>query len=78
MESIQIPISLYSVPQALIFLERLDLKRSDTWLRNRMRDENLMIYHVGKSDFVTETDLYKLSLLPKLKRGPKEKERRQR
>ena len=73
MDSIQIPITLYSVPQALAFLEGLDLKRSDTWLRNRMRDEKLVIYRVGNSDFVTETDLYKLSRLPKSKPGPKRK-----
>lgn len=77
MDSIQIPITLYSVPQALSFLEGLDLKRSDTWLRNRMKDEKLVIYRVGNSDFVTETDLYKLSRLPKSKPGPKQKGQRQ-
>lgn len=73
MDSIQIPVTLYSVEQALTFLKGLDLKRSDTWLRNRMRDEKLAIYRVGNSDFVTETDLYKLSRLPKSKPGPKKK-----
>ena len=73
MDSIQILVTLYSVEQALAFLEGLDLKRSDTWLRNRMRDEKLVIYRVGNSDFVTETDLYKLSRLPKSKPGPKRK-----
>ena len=73
MNSIQIPVTLYSVDQALAFLEELNLKRSDTWLRNRMRNEKLAIYRVGNSDFVTETDLYKLSLLPKSKPGPKQK-----
>jgi hypothetical protein len=73
MESIQIPVTLYSVDQALAFLEGLGLKRSDTWLRNRMRDEKLGIYRVGNSDFVTETDLYKLSRLPRSKPGPKQK-----
>ena len=72
-DNIQIPVTLYSVDQALAFLEGLKLKRSDTWLRNRMRDEKLAIYRVGNSDFVTETDLYKLSLLPKSKPGPKQK-----
>ena len=71
MESIEIPIKLYSIDHALTFLERLGLKRCDTWLRNQMKRENLKIYHVGKSDFVTETDLYKISLSPKAKRGPK-------
>ena len=71
MDSIHIPVTLYSIEQALAFLEELDLKRSDTWFRNRMRDEKLAIYRVGNSDFVTETDLYKLSLLPKSKPGPK-------
>ena len=73
MNSIQIPVTLYSVDQALAFLKGLGLKRSDTWLRNRMRDEKLGIYRVGNSDFVTETDLYKLSRLPKSKPGPKRK-----
>jgi len=77
MDRIQIPITLYSVPQALAFLEGFDLKRSDTWLRNRMRNEKLVIYRVGNSDFVTETDLYKLSRLPKSKPGPKKKGQRQ-
>lgn len=76
MEGIQIPITLYSVPQALAFLEEFDFKRSDTWLRNRMRDEKLVIYRVGNSDFVTETDLYKLSRLPKSRPGPKQKRQR--
>ena len=73
MDSIQIPVTLYSVDQALAFLKGLDLKRSDTWLRNRMRDEKLAIYRVGNSDFVTETDLYRLSRLQKSKPGPKRK-----
>ncbi len=77
MDSIKIPITFYSVPQALAFLKGLDLSRSDTWLRNRMRAEKLEIYRVGNSDFVTETDLYKLSRLPKSKPGPKQKGRRQ-
>jgi len=74
MDSIQVQITLYSVPQALTFLERLDLRRSDTWLRKQMREQKLSIYRVGNSDFVTETDLYRLSRLPVLKRGPKKKE----
>ena len=73
--SIQIPFTLYSVDQALAFLEGLGLKRSDTWLRNRMRDEKLGIYRVGNSDFVTETDLYRLSLLQRSKPRPKQKGR---
>ena len=76
MDSIQIPITLYSVPQALVFLEELNLKRSDTWLRHKMRVEKLMIYRVGNSDFVTETDLYKLSRFQKSKPGPKKKGQR--
>ena len=75
-ENIQIPITLYSVAQALTFLETLDVKWSDTWLRKRMKDENLEMYRVGKSDFVTEVDLYKLSRLPKSKPGPKPKGQR--
>lgn len=72
---INVPVTLYSVPQALVFLERLDLKISGTWLRKRMRSANLEIYRVGNSDFVTETDLYRLSLLPRSKPGPKPKGR---
>ena len=73
MDSIQIPVTLYSVSQALAFLEELNLKRSDTWLRNRMKDEKLIIYRVGNSDLFTETALYKLYRLPKSKPGPKKK-----
>ncbi|GAH72688.1 unnamed protein product, partial [marine sediment metagenome] len=70
---IRIPVNLYSVSQALTFLEGLGLKLSDTWLRKRMKDEKLEIYRVGKTQFVTETDLYRLSLLPREKPGPKKK-----
>ena len=77
MDIIHVPVTLYSVPQALVFLEGLDLKISDTWLRKRMKSANLKVYHVGRSDFVTETDLYRLSRLPKSKPGPKKKEQRQ-
>ena len=73
MDVIRVPVNLYSVPQALVFLKRLNLKISDTWLRTRMKSANLTVYHIGKSDFVTETDLYKLSLLPRTKPGPKKK-----
>ncbi len=73
MDVIHVPVTLYSVPQALVFLEGLNLKISDTWLRKRMESANLKVYHIGKSDFVTETDLYRLSLLPRTKPGPKKK-----
>ncbi len=76
MDSIQIPVTLYSVAQALVFLKTLNVKWSDTWLRKRMRDEKLVLYRVGKSDFVTEADLYKLSRIPRTKRGPKRKGQR--
>lgn len=76
MDGIQLQITLYSVTQALAFLKTLDVKWSDTWLRKRMDDEKLVMYRVGKSDFVTEADLYKLSRLPKPKPGPKRKEQR--
>jgi len=72
-DNIRIPVNLYSVSQALTFLEGLGLKLSDTWLRKRMKDERLEIYRVGKTEFVTETDLYRLSLLPRSKPGPKKK-----
>ena len=73
MAGIRIPVTLYSVAQALNFLQGLGLRRSDTWLRKRMREETLEIYRVGNSDFVTETDLHRLSRLPIPKRGPKPK-----
>ncbi len=76
MDSIKIPVTLYSIEQALVFLEEFDLKRSDTWLRNQMTKEKLEIYRVGNSDFVTETDLYKLSRLPRPKLGPTPKGQR--
>ena len=73
MDSVRIPVNLYSVSQALTFLEGLGLKMSGTWLRKRMKAENLDIYRVGKTEFVTETDLYRLSLLPRAKPGPRKK-----
>jgi hypothetical protein len=73
MDSIQIPVNLYSISQALVFLDDLGLSISDTWLRKRMKDEKLSIYRVGKNEFVTENDLYRLSLLPRKKPGPKKK-----
>jgi hypothetical protein len=73
MDNIQIPLNLYSISQALVFLDDLGLKISGTWLRKRMKNENLSIYRVGKTEFVTETDLYRLSLLPREKPGPKKK-----
>lgn len=76
MDSIHVPVTLYSVPQALAFLEKgFNLRRSDTWLRKQMKSANLEVYRIGNSDFVTEIDLYKLSLLPKSKPGPKPKGR---
>jgi hypothetical protein len=77
MDSIRVPVTLYSVVQALAFLETLNVKWCDTWLRKRMKDEKLVMYRVGKSDFVTEADLYRLSRLPKPKPGPKRKGQRQ-
>ena len=76
MDSIKIPVTLYSIEQALVFLKEFDLTRSDTWLRNQMKKEKLEVYRVGNSDFVTETDLYKLSRLPRSKPGPKPKNQR--
>jgi len=73
MDGIQIQITLYSVKQALAFLKTFKIEWSDTWLRKRMEDEKLQMHRVGKSDFIIEADLYKLSRLPKSKRGPKRK-----
>lgn len=70
---IHVPINLYSVTQALAFLEEFELERSDTWLRNHMKAAKLKIYRIGNSDFITETDLFRISRLPQLKRGPKPK-----
>jgi hypothetical protein len=72
MENFNMQVNLYSMSEALVFLEGLNLKISDTWLRKRMESANLKIYHIGKSDFVTETDLYRLATLPRTKRGPKQ------
>ena len=75
MDDIRIEVTLYSVPQALVFLKKHDLTLSDTWLRNRLRREHIAIYRVGKTDFVTETDLYKFWVSDKLKHGRRRKER---
>ena len=75
-ENIRVEVNLYSVSQALEFLKRLNVNISDTWLRKRMDSAELKIYHVGKTDFVTETDLYRLYLLPTSKPGPKPKRQR--
>lgn len=70
---VHVPVTLYSVPQALAFLRDKGLDRSDTWLRKRMRSERLQIYRIGKSAFVTEADLLLLSELSKPERGRKRK-----
>lgn len=78
MDTIEVPVKLYSVSQALVFLkDNFELEISDTWLRTLMQRSDLKLYRVGRSDFVTETDLYKLSLLPKQKPGPKKARRSQ-
>lgn len=59
--------------QALEFLKSRDVEISDTWLRKRMIDEDLHIYRVGKTDFVTETDLYRIFLILTSKSGKKSK-----
>jgi len=73
MENIDVQVNLYSMSEALEFLERLHLKISDTWLRKRMESAHLKVYHIGKSDFVTEPDLYRLASIPRSKPGPKPK-----
>lgn len=73
MENFNVQVNLYSMSEALEFLAGLKLKISDTWLRKRMESAHLRIYHIGKSDFFTETDLYRLASMPKLKPGPKPK-----
>ena len=70
---VHVPVTLYSVPQALAFLRDKGLDRSDTWLRNRMRSERLQIYRIGKSAFITEADLLLLSELSKPERERKRK-----
>ncbi len=76
MDDIRIEVTLYSVPQALAFLKKHDLTLSDTWLRNRLKREHIHIYRVGRTDFVTETDLYKFWVSDNLRRGRKGRERR--
>ena len=70
---VHVPVSLYSVPQALAFLRDKGLDRSDTWLRNRMRSERLQIYRIGNSDFITKADLLTLLELSKPERERKRK-----
>jgi len=74
---IEIQVKLYSISQALAFLEELGVeKRSDTWLREQMAKLNLYPYLVGHSSFVTETDLYKIARFQPLKPVPKKQRRR--
>jgi hypothetical protein len=69
---IEIQVKLYSISQALTFLEGLGAKKhSGTWLREQMKKLNLELYLVGHSSFVTETDLYKISRIKPVKPGPK-------
>lgn len=70
---VHVPLSLYSVPQALVFLRERGLGRSDTWLRDRMRSERLQIYKIGNSQFVTKEDLLMLLELSKREREWKRK-----
>lgn len=70
---VHVPVTLYSVTQALAFLRDKGLDRSDTWLRNRMRSERLQIYRIGNSAFITEADLLLLLELSKPERGRKRK-----
>ncbi len=76
-DSIQIRITLYSISQALAFLKTLGIKWSDTWLRKQMDIAGLKPYRVGKSDFVTEADLYRLSQIEKSKPRSRRKGQRQ-
>ncbi len=69
--SICVEVNLYSVTQALDFLKKHGVNISDTWLRKRMISEDLSIYRVGKTNFVMETDLYRLYMLVKSKPGLK-------
>ena len=74
MENLQ--VNLYSMSEAKEFLKRLGVTISDTWLRKRMEFENLKVYHIGKSDFFTETDLYRFAIIPRSRRGPKSNKQR--
>ncbi len=66
-------VNLYSTSEALEFLKGHRRKISDTWLRKLMKSANMKIYHIGKSDFFTETDLYHIASIPRPRRGPKSK-----
>lgn len=72
-DNIRVEVQFYSMSQALEFLKSRDVDISDTWLRKRMIDEDLHIYRVGKTDFVTETDLYRIFLILTSKSGKKSK-----
>jgi hypothetical protein len=67
LDNIRVEVKFYSISQALEFLKSRDVDISDTWLRKRMYDEHLNIYRVGKTHFITETDLYRIFqvLIPK-------------
>jgi hypothetical protein len=70
-DNIRVEVQFYSMSQALEFMKKRDVDISDTWLRKRMIEENLHIYRVGKTDFVTETDLYRIFLILTSKSGKK-------
>jgi hypothetical protein len=72
-DNIRVEVQFYSMSQALEFLKSRDVDISDTWLRKRMIDEKLHIYRVGKTDFVTETDLYRIFLILTSKSSKKSK-----
>ncbi len=72
-DNIRVEVQFYSMSQALEFLKSRDIDISDTWLRKRMIDEDLHIYRVGKTNFVTETDLYRIFLILTSNSGKKSK-----
>lgn len=71
MNNIRVEVKFFSMSQAIEFLKSHNIIISDTWLRKQMISEDLHIYRVGKTDFVTETDLYRIFLIFMSKPGQK-------
>jgi hypothetical protein len=71
MEQINVQVNLYSTNEAVEFLKKHSRNISGTWLRKLMKSAKLKVYHIGKSDFFTEADLFKIANAPIPRRGPK-------
>jgi hypothetical protein len=73
MEQINVQVNLYSTCEALEFLKEHQRNISGTWLRKLIKSAKLKVYHIGKSDFFTEADLFQIANAPRPRRGPKSK-----